>query len=241
MSVEGIDQNNGTMLNTIRPAGQADKPDKKDIFSGVLDSAMSSSKSVDLDQIFSAAAKKYNLPVDLLKAVARAESNFNPQARSKAGAQGIMQLMPATAKSLGVTDPFDPEQSIMGGAKYLSQMLGKFSGNTQLALAAYNAGPGNVLKYGGIPPFKETQKYVKRVMAYCAENLTAGTVSSGKPYTSNTPQLAQKARGMSDDAVQNHIDRAVLAEIYHYQLQKNLLEDMDSGNEEGSEKDNSLT
>jgi hypothetical protein len=241
MSVEVIDQNNGTKLNTIRPAGQAGKPDKKDTFSRVLDSAMSSSKSVDLDQIFAAAAKKYNLPVDLLKAVARAESNFNPQAQSRAGAQGIMQLMPATAKSLGVTDPFDPEQSIMGGAKYLSQMLGKFSGNTQLALAAYNAGPGNVLKYGGIPPFKETQKYVKKVMAYSAENLTAGTVSAGKPDASNTPQLAQKAKGIPNDAVQNDIDMAVLAEIYHYQLQKSLLEDMDYSNEERNEKDNSLT
>lgn len=122
-----------------------------------------------MDQIFQQAADKYNVPVNLLKAIGKAESDFNAKAVSRCGAQGVMQLMPATAKELGVTDAFDPEQNIMGGAKYISGLLKKYDGNTSLALAAYNAGSGNVKKYGGIPPFTETQNYVKKVMKYMGE------------------------------------------------------------------------
>lgn len=120
--------------------------------------------SGDFNAMVAQAAEKYNLSPSLLNAVIKTESNFDPNARSSAGAQGLMQLMPGTAKSLGVQDSFDPSQNIEGGAKYLRQMVDKFHGNTQLALAAYNAGPGNVQKYGGIPPFKETQNYVKKIM-----------------------------------------------------------------------------
>lgn len=135
-----------------------------------------------LDDIFERAAQKYNVPVDLLKAIGKAESDYRPDAVSRCGAQGIMQLMPATAKYLGVTDPFDPEQNIMGGAKYISELLDKYDGDTKLALAAYNAGMGNVKKYGGIPPFEETQNYVVKVTKYMQQNLRAGEVTLNKNY-----------------------------------------------------------
>lgn len=120
----------------------------------------------ELDKIFSKASDTYGVSLDLLKAVAKAESNFDPNCVSSAGAQGVMQLMPETAKELGVTNPFDAEQNIMGGAKCLSDKLDEFNGDISLALAAYNAGSGSVNKYGGIPPYTETQNYVEKILGY---------------------------------------------------------------------------
>lgn len=124
------------------------------------------SAPADLNTYFEEAAEKYNVDANLLKAIAKQESNFNPSARSSAGAMGIMQLMPSTAKSLGITDAYNAHDNIMGGAQVIAQNLKKYNGDVSLALAAYNAGSGNVDKYGGIPPFKETQNYVKKVLAY---------------------------------------------------------------------------
>ncbi len=130
-----------------------------------------------LDQIFEEAAVKYKVPVELLKAIGKAESDFRVDAVSRSGAQGVMQLMPKTAEYLGVKDSFDPEQNINGGAKYIAELLDKYDGNTSLALAAYNAGMNNVKKYGGIPPFEETQNYVVKVTKYMQQNLEAGNAT----------------------------------------------------------------
>ena len=133
------------------------------------------SGSAELDSYFREAGALYDLNPNLLMAVAQVESNFRPHVTSPVGARGIMQIMPATARYLGVTNPFDAKQSIMGGAKYLKENIERFNGDVKLALAAYNAGWPAVKKHGGIPPFRETQNYVKKVMdIFGNENTSAG-------------------------------------------------------------------
>jgi soluble lytic murein transglycosylase-like protein len=121
------------------------------------------------DDIIAEAAEKYNLDARMIKAVMQAESAFDSMAVSPVGALGLMQLMPEVAEELGADDPMDPRQNIMAGSRHLKQMLKSHGGNVKLALASYNAGPGNVAKYGGVPPFRETRNYVKKVTALLAE------------------------------------------------------------------------
>ena len=134
----------------------------------------SSMKKTKYDEYFKAAAKKYNVSESLLKAIAKAESDFNPDCVSSAGAMGVMQLMPETAKGLGVDDPYDPEQNIMGGAKCISLKLKEFKGDVRLALAAYNAGSGAVRRNGGVPSYCTT--YINKVLSYKEAFETANAV-----------------------------------------------------------------
>lgn len=119
----------------------------------------------NIEELILKYANENNLDADFVKAVVKQESGFNPNATSKCGAMGLMQLMPQTARALGVVDAYNPEQNIQGGVKYLKSMMTRFDNDPKLALAAYNAGPGAVQKYGDVPPYRETQNYVKNIMA----------------------------------------------------------------------------
>jgi len=128
----------------------------------------------EIDSLIEKYSSKNGLDKDFVKALVKQESGFNPNATSKCGAMGLMQLMPSTAQGLGVSNAYDIEQNIAGGTKYLKSMIDRFNGDEKLALAAYNAGPNAVKKYGGIPPYQETQNYVKNVLSIY-ENMKGGS------------------------------------------------------------------
>ena len=144
------------------------------------------------DGLIRQAAQQHGVSEGLIKAIMHTESGFNINARSPVGAQGLMQLMPATARRFNVTNAYDPQQNIFAGAQYLSWLLKRFKGDTRLAIAAYNAGEGNVDKYGGIPPFRETQDYVRRVTSRFQNLYSAGLgISPSSTATSNGQVIAQ--------------------------------------------------
>lgn len=163
-------------------------------------SASSSGNRNAFDALISDAARRHNLDAGLMKAIMHTESGFNANARSPVGAQGLMQLMPATAQRFGVSNAWDPAQNIEGSAKYLRWLLNRFKGRVDHVLAGYNAGEGNVDKYGGIPPFRETQDYVRRVLSrynnlYANQSLQAQASGSARPVS-----LAMNSSSGSDSA-----------------------------------------
>ncbi len=147
----------------------AEKPEED--FQKILDSKVENQKTpnqvskAEINDLIEKYADKNGLDSDFVRAVVNQESGYNPNATSKCGAMGLMQLMPGTAQGLGVSNAYDPEQNIQGGTKYLKGLMDRFDNNKSLALAAYNAGPNAVKKYGGIPPYQETQNYVKSVIS----------------------------------------------------------------------------
>ena len=208
MKVNGIQSTDATGMQTVTSVtGQGGD------FSSYLQTTAS------LEEIFEQAAQTYNVPKNLIKAIAKAESDFRPDATSKAGAQGIMQLMPATARELGVTDSYDPYQNIMGGTKYISQMLQKYDGDISLALAAYNAGSNNVAKYGGIPPFKETQNYVVKVTQYMNEGVSSPNASytvSGSAGSAGTSAGGNVAAATVEEAEESYYEN-ILEQLFSYE------------------------
>lgn len=166
-------------INTIERqfqelTGEVKKPDKD--FQSILDASMQSKNcgygefeedvsKGEINGLIDSYSQKNGLDADFVRAVVKQESGFNERATSRCGAAGLMQLMPGTARSLGVKNPYDAEDNVKGGTKMLANLLKTYGGNKELALAAYNAGGGAVKKYGGIPPYGETQRYVKNVLS----------------------------------------------------------------------------
>ena len=171
------------------------------------------------DQLIRQAAQHHGVSEGLVKAIMHTESGFNIHARSPVGAQGLMQLMPATARRFNVSNAYDPQQNIFGGVKYLSWLLKRFNGDTRLAIAAYNAGEGNVDKYGDVPPFRETRDYVKRVTSRY-QNLYAsglGTpISESKGNTPSGQVLAQSTNYATSTS--NNPEPAPTAKQYSRQI-----------------------
>jgi soluble lytic murein transglycosylase len=156
----------GTLHFTNVPVRSDDRIQIRKIseLSGCLSGSSTMNRQYDYQ--IARAALTYEIPFSLIKAMIKVESDYNPEAVSRAGAKGLMQIMPANIKAYGINNPFDPHENIMVGTQYFKSLFEKFNGNLTLALAAYNAGPACVEKYDSIPPYEETQEYVERVLSY---------------------------------------------------------------------------
>ena len=216
--VEGIGyiDDNSYAVNNTSQTQSASNINFDNLLTVETDKLNQQTVTYNLDDIFKEAAEKYNVSYDLLKAIAYNESRFQVNATSSVGAMGIMQLMPSTVSAMGVQDAYDPYQNIMGGAKLLSTLSDMYDGNLSLMIAAYNAGSGNVAKYGGIPPFQETQNYVAKVLSTLQSGIdisgttvTAGTNIAGTSYFNQTGNL---------NALYNSIDRDTALSYQEYQL-----------------------
>lgn len=157
--------------------------------------ALAAGMGKDLDAIFEKASKQYGVPQDLLRAIGFHESGFQADAVSSAGAMGIMQLMPATAQTMGVANPFDAEQNIMGGAKLLGQYAKQYDGDLKLMLAAYGAGSGAVAKYNGVPPYAETKQFVEDIMSVVDKNILNKQAEPQEPAYTQYPSLWGEMKG----------------------------------------------
>jgi soluble lytic murein transglycosylase-like protein len=176
--IAGVEQTADPAPAAAKPAAAADAP----LTAG------------DLNEMLTAAGKTHNIDVDLLASVVKAESDGNARARSRAGAQGLMQLMPETATELGVRDSFQPDQNVRGGSAYLDALLTRYRDNMALALAAYNAGPAAVDKYHGIPPYHETRAYVARVIHEFNRRVTARQMQASQSGTVGPEQAGRESR-----------------------------------------------
>lgn len=161
-SLEATDSPNQDALLGDLPQTEESTPEGRELYESIIQEA----------------AALHGVDEDLVRAVIKVESEFDPDAVSRAGAKGLMQMMPATARHMGVADPFDPRQNILGGVKYLRMLLDRFKGNVPLALAGYNAGPRKVTRFKGIPPYKETRGYVKKVLRAMEEGPPATQAAS---------------------------------------------------------------
>jgi hypothetical protein len=190
-------QQDGSIVHLHIEGGSIDLPtsdvvrfEPEEVFTPIAAAPRSAAQldsSVPYSQLISKAAAKYSLDAQLLARVVQAESDFNPRAISIKNAQGLMQLMPQTSSQLAVRNPFDPAQSIDAGARYLRQLLDKFSGNVELALAAYNAGPDRVTQYNGIPPYRETQNYVRKITKPQPKKVSGSAKSAAASTLAATP------------------------------------------------------
>ncbi len=207
-------------------------------FQAALEQASLKTGNNQLEQYFQEASDTYGVPMALLKAVAKAESDFNQNVVSSAGAVGVMQLMPETAKDLGVENIYDTRQNILGGAKELSQLLKRYDGDLTLTLAGYNAGIGNVQKYGGVPPFKETQNYIKKVTAYLGENIeipNTAQVGVASEVSSESTSLAEQLSTALTESTSSLSQQELLqfyVESMKYQVQSSFYSTISLDDEE---------